>query len=326
MQNRLPQHFLEKLKNIYTPWELEIIQSGFSQEKRPVTLRVNTLKSNPQEIEEIFHQNNILFEKIDFLSHGYILPKSREKDIWHLDFFKEWKIYLQWIASQIIWELLKKDLQNSPQKILDLTAAPGWKTSHISALMGNKWEITANELAAIRREKLVFTLKRQWTTNVVVSPFDARKIGDFFPKESFDILIADLMCSAEWRISLSQEKSYLYLENTWIYKKNYLTQKEILSQAIPLLKPNGILMYSTCTLDPRENEGIIHFIISNFPEMEIEEIDDFFQNKKLEKISKNGISSFGKHIYNSQIKKTKRILPSSITEGFYIAKLRKKWA
>jgi 16S rRNA C967 or C1407 C5-methylase (RsmB/RsmF family) len=277
------------------------------------------------EIEWILNKNNIKFEKIPYLSNWYRLVNSKEKDLRNLDIFSEWKIYLQWITSQLVWEILKDDIKGKNIKILDLTASPGWKTSHVSAILQNNWEIIANELNKIRFEKLNFTIKRQGCQNVKTINQDARNLKNIFESDYFDVIIADLPCSSEWRINLNNEKSYKFLEKKWINTKNYNIQKNILKETIGLLKNNWILIYSTCTLDPKENEWIVHFLLSNYKNLQIQDINNKFEDKNIKKYLKTWIKSFDKYIYNSQTKKSIRILPSIDTEWFFIAKFRKIW-
>lgn len=320
---KLPKNFKEKLKKIFSLEELKIIKSGFSIQKRQTIFRVNTLKSSNEEIEQILKEKNIKFEKIPYLSNWYKLIEWKEKDLWDLDVFNEWKIYLQWITSQFIWEVIKNDIKNQNIKVLDLTAAPWGKTSHISAILENNWEIIANELNAIRFEKLNFTIKRQWCNNVKTIKWDAKNLKNNFKSWYFDIIIADLPCSAEWRVNLIHEKSYAFLQKDWINNKNYKIQKEILSETIWLLKTWWILIYSTCTLDPQENEWIVHFLISNYKDLILEDISEYFQNENIKKYTKHWIKCFEKYIFNSEVTKSVRILPSLETEWFFVAKFRK---
>ena len=324
MKTKLPEKFLEKLNLIYSKPEIKIIEKGFNIEKRPTVFRINTTKSNIEEIEKNLEENNLKIKKIPYLTNWYTLINWKEKDLWDLRIFREWKIYMQGITSQIPVELITipEDLDNF--KVLDLTAAPWWKTTQLSAKMWNQGQIIANEMNTIRSEKLKFTIKRQWATNIEIYKTDANNLKNVFSEWFFDVIIADLPCSAEWRINLNTEKTYAYLKKPGLNKINYKIQSEILKDNIWLLKSWWQLIYSTCTLDPRENEWIVHLLLSNFPELEISDISDFFENKEIKKISKPGIKNFEKLIFRKEIINSYRIFPSEITEWFFVAKFLKK--
>ncbi|MFA5917717.1 MAG: RsmB/NOP family class I SAM-dependent RNA methyltransferase [Candidatus Gracilibacteria bacterium] len=310
----LNKNFWERLSKIYSPTEIKVIKKGFSTKKRNVSFRINTLKSaDENEVLKVLDEKGLKYTKIDFLQNAYILNDATLKDLWDLDIFKDGKIYLQSIASQIPVNFL--DLK-SGDKVLDITASPGSKTSQIGSILQNTGEITANDNNAIRIDKLKFTLERQGVTNTKVIKNDATKLGEILEENSFDKILADLPCSAEGRINLNNEKSYGFWSESNI-KKNYLIQRDILKNTIKLLKVGGILVYSTCTIAPEENEGIVHFILSNFKELEIEDISLDY------KYIKNGITRFGDIIYNKKVDKSLRCLPSEETEGFFVVKFRK---
>lgn len=315
MLNKLNKDFIEKLKNIYSKEDIEIIEVWFNALKRKTVFRVNTLKTNNEEIEKVLNEKNIAFKKVWFLNNAYILDEAKESDLWELDIFKNWFIYLQSLSSQIPVELL--DIKEN-DKLLDITAAPGWKTSQAVAKMNNNWKIVANDNNAIRIDKLKFTIERQWVKNVTIIKEDARNIWKNHPEyiDYFDKIIADLPCSAEWKFNLSNEKSYAYWKNEVVYK-NYKLQKEIIKNTISLLKEDWELIYSTCTISPEENEAIVHMILCNFPEMKIQDIDLDY------KYTRSWIKKFGKVAYKSEVEKSIRILPNYETEWFFIAKFKK---
>lgn len=309
-------NFLEKLEKIYDKNDFEICKKWFEIEKRKTCFRINILKSSEKEIFEILEKNNLKAKKINFLKNAYILENWKEKDLWDLDIFKDGKIYLQSLSSQIPVDFF--DLKNNEKnlKILDITASPGWKTSQIQTLLENNWEIFAIDNNAIRIEKLKFTLERQGTKNVKIFKDDARKIK--FEENFFDKIIADLPCSAEWKFLKNKEKSFGYWKEE-IVSKNAKLQKEILKNIVPSLRSGWELIYSTCTISPEENEDICHFLLCNFPELEIEKIDFDYEN------ARNWLANFWKKIFKKEIAfSVKRILPSLESEWFFIAKFRKK--
>lgn len=329
MLNKLPKEFLERLNLIYSKEELEVLEKGFSCKKRKPTFRVNTLKWTSQEIEEYFSKTDFKIEKIPALENSYTLLNWTEKDLWSTPINLAWKIYLQWISSQV--PVMLMDVKEW-DKILDLTASPGSKTSQIAAKLWNTWEIIACDLNQIRIDKLEFTLKRQWVRNTKILKIDSRflkKINeaedeafDDFPTLTpwyFDSILLDAPCSSEWRINLNDDKVWSNW-TLWNIKRNFKIQRDMLRNNMDLLKEGGELLYSTCTLAPEENEAVVHFILCNFPELEIVDISS---DSKIEN-SKKWILKFWKTVYKKEIEKSLRIIPSEETEGFFVAKFIKK--
>ncbi|MCD5385056.1 RsmB/NOP family class I SAM-dependent RNA methyltransferase [Candidatus Gracilibacteria bacterium] len=322
MKNKLPKELIDRLNEIYTKNELEIIKKGFEIKKRKPTFRINTLKTNTKEVLDILKEKKLEVEKINFLKNGYKLINGNEKDLWDLDIYKNGKIYIQSISSQIPIDFL--DLEDF-NKVLDITAAPGGKTSQASALLKNTGEVIANDNNSIRIDKLNYTISKQGCKNVKIIKTDARKIYEKYLADDgesnkydnyFNHIIADLPCSSEGKINLNSEKSYGYW-NLGVIKRNFKLQKEILKSIIPMLKRGGTLMYSTCTLAPEENEAVVHMILSLYPELEIQDININY------KYIKKGLKGFGKHVYRRDVQKSIRILPNEESEGFFIAKFKK---
>ena len=307
--------FLERIATIYTPDEWEIIQAGFNTEKRKTSLRVNTLKSTNKDIEKVLVENNITFTKVDFLTNAYTVEVTDDAQIWDLEIYKKGHIYLQSLSSQLPAEFL--DISDF-DTVLDVTAAPGGKTSQISALLKNTGKIVANDNNSIRIDKLNSTLKKQGCHNVEVIKNDARTIGKTHPetKESFTHIIADLPCSAEGKFNIHKEKSFAYWD-MGVVIRNFKLQRDIMKSLIELMKDKGTLIYSTCTLSPEENEEVVHMILSCFPELSLEPIT------RSGKYFKAGLTEFNWKKYRKSLSWTLRVLPSDITEGFYIAKFKR---
>ena len=319
---RLDKSFLEKLELIYSKSELKIIEDGFNN-PNPTIFRVNTLKTDYDAVQNLIDYG-FEVEKVDFLENAYKITKTWKLKLSDLKSFKKGYIYLQWITSQIPVELVELPEDISNFKVLDLTSAPGWKTTQMSARMNNSWSIIANEKSPVRLEKLKFTVNKQEASNVEIVKFDANSLKNSFEEGFFDVIIADLPCSAEWRINFEKEKSYKYLEKDWINKRNYKSQQGILKNTVNLLKSWGQLIYSTCTLDPTENEWIVNYLLFEFPELEIADISEYFDKKWLKEISKAWILKYKKQVYKPEVAKSYRILPSKNTEWFFVTKFIKK--
>lgn len=313
MTEKLPKEFFERLEKIYSKEDIEIIKAGFETAKRKTVFRINKIKWNTESVLAEIDAAGLKLTKIDFLSDAFILENWIERDLWNLNCYKNWEIYIQWISSQIPVSFLdlEKDL-----KVLDITSAPGSKTTQIRDIMENTGEITANELNALRLAKLNANIAKLGVTNVKTVKFDAKVLWEKLEIWTYDRILADLPCSAEWRINLNTEKTYSFWSEKNI-KANYYLQREILKSCVPLLKEDWILVYSTCTIAPEENEAIVHFLLSNFPELKIEEIS---LNSEF---TRPGIKAFGKQVYRKTCEKTLRCIPNQMSEWFFIAKFRK---
>ncbi len=311
---KIDKLFWERLSQIYNKNDLELIEYALNLDK-PVTFRINKIKSCKENIINALEKNNIKYEILDFIDECFICENIEEKVIWNLDIYKNWEIYMQSISSQI--PVLFLDLKAN-DNILDVTAAPGWKTSQIASILQNSQkEIIACDNSFIRLEKMKYNLEKQAVEKCNILKIDSTTLNTKFKEETFDKILADLPCSAEWRINLNNEKTYWFwsVENI---KKNYNLQKNILKSVVPLLKKWWTLVYSTCTLAPEENEEIVHFLLSNFPYLEIVNIP---LNSNL---ARDWIKKFKDKVYNKNVIKSKRFLPSHQTEWFFIAKFIRK--
>lgn len=313
MQNKLPSPFLERLEHIYSKKDIWVVMQWFNTLKRPVYFWVNRLKWTHDEVEKELIQSWLPFKKDSLLSDGYFLESWKERDLWDLKIYRDGKIYLQSFSSQVPVQCM--DLKWG-EVVLDLTAAPGGKTSQISALIWDTGKVIAIENNQIRFDKMEYNLKKLGCTNVETIYGNAWEILSSYEDECFDAILFDAPCSSEGKINLHSEKSYNGWEEKYI-GFNYKRQKAIIEKNIRLLKSAWTLIYSTCTLAPEENEGLVHFLLCNFPELSLEEIEFNYEFRR------PGIKKFRKYIYKSEIEKCMRILPNSQSEGFFIAKLRK---
>ncbi|MDD2909268.1 MAG: RsmB/NOP family class I SAM-dependent RNA methyltransferase, partial [Candidatus Gracilibacteria bacterium] len=281
---------------------------------RKTSFRINILKSNKEEIETYLTTNNIEFEISSFSDIAYIIDKKHEYTLKGSDIFYSGKIYIQGLSSMLPPIILNP---KRSEKILDVTAAPGSKTTQLAAMINNSGEIAAIEHNQIRFDKLNYNLKLQGVTNTNTHKIHAKHLSYNFANNYFDRILFDAPCSAEGRINLANEKTFGFwtLENI---AKNQAVQLELLETVIPLLKTGGTLVYSTCTLAPEENEEVVNRIVNKFDNLEIESFDTEIEG------SMPGITEFESKKYNKNLSKTLRVLPSILNEGFFIAKIVKK--
>ena len=203
------------------------------------------------------------------------------------------------------------------EKLLDLCAAPGSKTTQAAALMKNTGNIIANELSMGRLSILASNLERCGATNTIITKKEGSALSNRLKNQEieFDKILIDAPCSGEGTLR-SSPKTYLMWNPKNIQSLSRL-QKKLVSSAIKLLKKNGELVYSTCTHAPEENEEIVDFIINNFPELQIQEL-------QLPIKTRSGITSWKEKEYSEKVKLSQRVYPhDNNTEGFFIAKFKR---
>lgn len=313
MSKPLPKELQSRL-NIILGTNYPRVIEAFSNPRKG-SFRINTLKWDGTDVFEEFEKKWIITENFRWLTWVYIFDRVHEYTIKWTRAFYDGKIYLQSIASMLPVLALAPTVGES---ILDVCAAPGSKTTQMSAMMDNTGTIAAIEQNQIRYDKLIHNTKLQWATNIEWIKMDARKYLADIPTV-YNRILLDAPCSAEGRIHIDNEKSFGFWSIANICDKSEL-QYELLSLAYKNLRKWGTLVYSTCTLAPEENEWVITNFLGNHTDALLEDIDIWLSDRSW---WTPGISEFDWEKYSSEIWKTVRILPSDKTEGFYLAKIKK---
>jgi 16S rRNA C967 or C1407 C5-methylase (RsmB/RsmF family) len=199
-----------------------------------------------------------------------------------------------------------------------MCAAPGSKTTQISALSGNRARITAVENNTNRFNALKSNVNIQGAININFIRESAQRLFLSHPQylNYFDKILSDVPCTNEGLIRDldSLDLSFWNIKNA---RKLSLLQKKLISSAIAMLKNGGILVYSTCTYSIEENEQVVDWVLKKFPYMKIRKIE-------LTGIPVcSGITSWKGKTFDPDITKTIRVLPDDLYEAFFIAKLEK---
>ncbi len=291
----MPDELYEILKNQYgDKLAKEILQE--EEKEKYVTLRVNTIKSNIEEIKKVLSLEKIEFENVSWYKDAFIIKNVREDKIRNLDIYNEGKIYMQSLSSMLPPIILNA---KEGENVLDMAAAPGGKTTQIAAMGNNKVWITACEKNKIRCEKLKYNIEKQGVKCVNIMTQDARNLNDLF---SFDKILLDAPCSGSGTESIKKCENIKEKLNNLVK-----TQEQLLKKALKLLKQGNDIVYSTCSIIEEENENIVGKIL----EQNIAEIVPIKDIGTIETLP-------------SKIEGTQCIKPSEFFEGFFIAKLRKK--
>ena len=272
-------------------------------------IRINTLKKSVDEIK------NRLVDKWDlkpvpWCKEGFwIKYKEGERfDIGNLAEHQLGYIYVQDPASMIPGVVLNPEPGDA---VLDMCAAPGSKTSQLAQYMNNKGLLVANDADGKRLSALGINLQRCGVYNSVITRMRAQHIR----QEGFDKILVDAPCSGTGTIRRNYKimSMYSYGLVTRLSREQY----SLLRHAFKLLKEGGILVYSTCTLEPEENEEVVTKLLNEFSNAKLEIID--LDIKKHE-----AIKEFEGKKYHEDVNKCLRIYPQdNDTEGFFVAKIRK---
>ncbi|MDP3980016.1 MAG: RsmB/NOP family class I SAM-dependent RNA methyltransferase [Chlamydiota bacterium] len=257
--------------------------------------------------------NTHLFDPVLWYpENAYFFEKKDDDLIKKL--FQEGKLYIQDAASLIAPLVLAPDAHH---RVLDCCAAPGTKTLHLSYLMGQQGELVANESYRSRFYRLSSNLKRFGGGHVSALNYDARYLTKIFEEASFDRILLDAPCSGEGMVTKIHK--VLKMWNVKRIRKLSKLQKQLLESAYHLLKPDGVLVYSTCTLAPEENEQVVQHLLISHPSAKINPISI----KGLQ--TRPGISMWKDQEYIKEIELAMRIYPEDYgTNGFFIAEIHKK--
>ncbi len=269
-------------------------------------LRVNTLKTDARALVKRLEKNKVKLEKIPFLKDGYwckaefSLGATPEYLLGHY--------YLQGAASQLVGEALDP---RPGETVLDMAAAPGSKTTQLAQLMKGQGTIVALDSNVQRLASLRNNCERLLVKNVVMLKKDARYAPDLGIE--FDKVLLDAPCSGNF----CSEPDWFAKRRIEDIKQNGRVQKELLKAAHKVLKKDGVLVYSTCSLEPEEDELIIDWFLNKFEDIELLDM-------KLP-LGDEGITAWEGKELSPELAKTRRFWPHKTqTEGFFIAKLRKK--
>lgn len=233
----------------------------FNDEVKNNAIRINTLKTTTEEVEKVLDEEKIAYKQSDLVNDGLIVEKSL---IDH-ELFKEGEITVQDIASQMVTEIANPELNSV---VIDLCSAPGGKSAHMAAWMNNTGTIYACDIYAHKIKLMDKNFKRLGVTNVKTQLIDARKVKDVVKEKSFDYVLADMPCSG---LGVLSHKSDLKYNITYDSITEIIAlQKEILDASYPLIKDNGYLIVSTCTINKSENEEQIAWLIDKYKDLKVE--------------------------------------------------------
>jgi NOL1/NOP2/sun family putative RNA methylase len=267
------------------------------------SIRINTMNVDRDVAVKRLESLGIKLEKVPFLEDGYWIGKSKFSVGATAEYLLG--LYSMQEAAAQIPATLFTELED--KTVLDACASPGGKTVQLANLMNNTGVIVALDLKRRRLFPLSNQLERSRVKNTIVYQMDARKASKLNMK--FDRILLDVPCSGNY-VTDTEWFSKRILKDV---ERNAQRQRQILSEAAKIVEDDGEIVYSTCSMEPEEDELNIDWAVRTL-NLQVEEIKCH---------GEKGLTTvFGKKL-DSSIEKGRRIWPRQ-TQGFFVCKLRKR--
>jgi NOL1/NOP2/sun family putative RNA methylase len=280
---------------------------------RKQSVRLNPLKAPVSETLDALRQVGWDGEQYNWFALGYTVDSPIE-DIRDSELVATGQVFIQNAASWL--PVLALDPQPN-ERILDVCAAPGGKTTHLAGQAGNKATLWANDNSRPRLAKLQATVAKLGAKVERFTLFDATQLARRLEGEQFDKILLDAPCSGEGLMHLDRDKDFTTWSPAQIKRLQQL-QKRILTQAWQLLKPGGRLVYSTCTMAPEENEAVVDYLLRSRQEADIVPFDLSVPNRVAPVAEWNGKR------FDARTQHCMRLVPSEHIEAFFVCVLEKQ--
>ncbi len=308
----LPEEFRRRLQTIVSVERFDGCWASFK--RVPATVfRVNLLKTTVDAVCAELRAEGFALEPLAWKPDAFKIPDEERRALTESAAFAEGRTYVQNPSSMV--PPLVLDPQPG-EEVLDLAAAPGSKTLQMAAMMGNEGRIGAVEAVRSRFFKLRANLERGGAKNVQTYLKDGAKVWRSC-SERFDRVLLDAPCSGEGLFQVGDAQSFAY----WSAKKiseMARKQRRLLHSAIQCLRPGGVLVYSTCTFAPEENEAIVSRALEKFSGvLEVEEISLDMHGVE------PGLVEWQGTVFNEALSRARRIIPDGVMQAFFVCKLRK---
>ncbi|MBN2482912.1 MAG: RsmB/NOP family class I SAM-dependent RNA methyltransferase [Candidatus Omnitrophica bacterium] len=307
---RLPQEFIHKLKKIY-PHRFPAVCETFLHRKIPA-FRINYLKTDLMNLRKMLKQERVKYKELPWPKGSFLLTMEL-RTFQQSYLYKEGYIYVQNVSSMVPPVILDPQPQ---EKILDLCAAPGAKTTQLVSLGNREIELVVVEKIRTRYYKLLANLKAQGIDWIEPYLLDGIWVRKKFP-EYFDKILLDAPCSCEGLFYVHNPHSFKYWKLRKVKEMSH-KQKKLIAAAVYALKEGGTLIYSTCTFSPEENEMVIDWVLNKFKDtLEIIPLTLPLTN------AIPGLCRWKDKKFSASLSGSVRIIPHEFMEAFYIVQLKK---
>ena len=312
MAEELPEVFRARLREILPSDGCQACWRSIAAHP-PTAFRANGLKTSVDALSTELRAEGFTPQPLCWKPDAFLVPPSQRRSLTESAAYANGRLYIQ-NPSSMVPPLL---LDSQPDEwILDLAAAPGSKTIQIAEMMGNEGRISAVESVRGRFFRLRDNLKKHGVRNVQTYLKDGARVWRQCP-EQFDRVLLDAPCSSEGKFRADAPKTWAYWSEKKIAEMNR-KQRKLLYSAVRCLKPGGVLVYSTCTFAPEENEEVVDRALVQFGDaLDVEDIGLPFDN------TVPGLEQWRGKTFDQRLRRARRIVPQDGMEGFFVCRLRK---
>ncbi|MDO5343984.1 MAG: RsmB/NOP family class I SAM-dependent RNA methyltransferase [Candidatus Saccharibacteria bacterium] len=272
---------------------------------RTQSVRVNPLQSGALPTE-------LFTRPVDWCEHGFLMERDQAA---YDALAQSGRVYIQNAASWLPVLVLEPQ---AGERILDMCAAPGGKSSHIQAIAQNQAHLVCNDNSRPRLMKLQANLERLGARAEFLLA-DATRLSRRDDIGLFDKILLDAPCSGEGLMTLRPQDAKLF--DSWspahIRRLSDL-QKKLITEAWRLLRPGGTLVYSTCTMAPEENEAVVDYLLRRQPDAKLAPMSPPELPNRVP-----AVAEWNGRTFTHDLSACLRLVPGELTEAFFVAKLRK---
>ena len=291
-----PLWLVERWTELFGAAEAEELMKA-DNEIPKISIRCNTLKTDIESLIKALAKEGYAAKRHDLLPEALILEKMGEKPLHLLDVFIKGHFFIQDLSAMLVGHVAAPKPEDV---VLDVCAAPGGKTTHMAQLMQNQGSIVARDVNNFKTQQIEENIKRMGISNVTLEVADGLIFNDS-DVQKYDKIILDAPCSGLGIIRRKPEIRYNRSKED--LDSLALLQKQLLSNVSKYVKTGGELIYSTCTIDPKENDEVILWFLKEHPEYSLMELPE-----PLKTYSEDGC-------------KLKLFQSANGFDGFYIVKL-----
>nr|WP_099476908.1 16S rRNA (cytosine(967)-C(5))-methyltransferase RsmB [Paenibacillus ihbetae] len=301
LQHSHPEWLVERWISQYGPETAEAICAA-NNEPPAVSVRVNTTMISREEMLKEMEGHGLQAAPSTLSPYGIVVKGAGNMAL--TDWYREGMISIQDESSMLVAEAVAPE---PGMRVLDCCAAPGGKSAHMGELMKDEGSIVANDIHSHKGKLIADQAARLGLDCIRTVTGDALELPARFEPASFDRILLDAPCSGLGVIRRKPDLKWGKTEED--IREIAALQSKLLDSVSALLRPGGVLVYSTCTIEPQENEGVVTSFVNRHPEFALDETGSLSRLKDNALVRGGGIQILPQHYHS---------------DGFYIARLRRR--